>query len=248
MGITVNEYEITDDAIAAELPHHQNEASPLDASVRELILRKVLLDRAVELGISADTPEDTIDALLKQEVKTPEPDEEACRRYYEANRQKFTHGELIEASHILFQVTETVPLELLRETAASILGVLRETPEAFEQLARQYSNCPSGAVGGNLGQIGRGVTVPEFEDVLFRLPENTLNDRLVESRFGLHIIKSGRKAEGHTRPFEEVRQPIAEYLSHSAYSRALHQYLQIQVGQADISGYNMNGATSPLVQ
>lgn len=248
MGITVNDYEITDDAIAAELPLHQNAANPLDATVQELILRHILLKRAAELGIEEATPQETMDAMFQREVHTPEPAEEACRRYYQANQQTFTHGELVEASHILFQVTESVPLELLRETATSILDVLKETPETFESLARQYSNCASGALGGNIGQLGRGDTVPEFEDVLFRLPADTLCERLVETRFGLHIIKSGRKVEGHVRPFEEVRQNIADFLSHSSYWRALHQYLQIRVGEADIQGYAMNGASSPLVQ
>ena len=33
----------------------------------------------------------------------------------------------------------------------------------------ELSNCPSGQQDGNLGQIGRGETVPEFEHALFRL-------------------------------------------------------------------------------
>ncbi len=40
-------------------------------------------------------------ALLEQEVVTPEPDEAACRRYYEQNRRRFRSHPIYAAAHIL---------------------------------------------------------------------------------------------------------------------------------------------------
>ena len=40
-------------------------------------------------------------ALIEREVVTPEPDEAACLRFYERNRQRFRSGDLYEAAHIL---------------------------------------------------------------------------------------------------------------------------------------------------
>jgi peptidyl-prolyl cis-trans isomerase C len=46
MSISVNEVEITDDAVERELPHHENSPSPVKAAVEALVLREVLLQAA----------------------------------------------------------------------------------------------------------------------------------------------------------------------------------------------------------
>lgn len=248
MGISVNGVEIDDRQIEQELPHHAQATNPLKQSVHELVLRTLLLQEAASLGIEGGGEDERIEALLAREVRVPPADDEACLQYYRGHPQRYTHGEMVEARHILFQVTPTVPLEMLRETAEGILAALKEQPERFDELARTYSNCPSGAVGGSLGQLGRGQCVPEFEKFLFRLPAGELPERPVETRFGLHIVQVVRRIEGRLLPFEAVRREIADYLTTAAWQRGLHQYLQILVGRADIAGITLDGADSPLVQ
>src|SRR5574343_736448 len=187
MGISVNGVEVEDREIEAELVHHQQAANPVQSAVHEVILRRVLLQEAAALGIKAEDEDDRIEALFAQEVKVPLADEDACLRYYMSQPERFRSGDLVEARHILFQVTPSAPLDMLRQTAELILAELQARPERFEELAGQDSNCPSGAIGGNLGQLGRGACVPEFEDLLFRLQEGELAGRLLETRFGLHI-------------------------------------------------------------
>ncbi|MCG2585948.1 peptidylprolyl isomerase [Massilia sp. TS11] len=248
MGIAVNGRDITDEAVQAELVHHAEADNPLKQSVHELVLRALLDDEARRLGIPGDSSEARIAALFAQEVKVPEVDESACQRYYAAQRARFSVGELAEVRHILFQVTPSVPLELLRETGQAVLDALQADPSQFETLARQYSNCPSGAVGGSLGQIGRGQTVPEFESLVFRLKEGELHGRLLETRFGLHIVQVQRRVDGMQLPYESVRERIAAELSEASWRRAIHQYLHLLAGQAQIDGIDLAAADSPLVQ
>lgn len=248
MGITVNGVEITDRAIEAELPHHQRAQNPLKQSVNELVLRTVLLQEADRLGIAGEDDDTRIETLFTQEVRVPEANEEACRNFYRNRPEMFSSGEIVEARHILFQVTPTVSLEFLRTTAESILAELQEHPERFAELAKMYSNCPSGTVGGNLGQLTRGQTVPEFESFVFRLAEGEMGSRLLETRFGLHIVQVMRRVEGKLAPYEAVREEIAENLTLAAWQRGVHQYMQILVGRAKIEGITLEGAESPLVQ
>lgn len=248
MGISVNGVEITDAEIEQEIRHHQQAENPLKQSVHELVLRKVLLQEAERLGIAGEDDDARVEALLAQEVKVPEADEAACETYYRHHPELFTQGEMIEARHILFQVTPTVPLDLLRETGEAVLGELQQHPERFAELAAQYSNCPSGQVGGSLGQLTRGQTVPEFEKFAFRLAAGEMGARLLETRFGLHIVQVLRRIEGRLLPFEAVRSQIAEKLSLQSWQRGVHQYLQILVGRADIQGVTLDGAQTPLVQ
>lgn len=250
MGLSVNGVDIDDAAIERELAHHQHAANPLEQSVHEVVLRTLLLQEADRLGLCmlGEDEDECIEALLASEVKVPQADDAACVRYYKANPQQFTSGELVEARHILFQVTPNTPLELLRETAESVLAALTAAPERFDELARQYSNCPSGAVGGSLGQLARGQCVPEFDAVVFRLEQGQLAERPVETRFGLHIVQVQRRVAGRLLPFEAVRERIADYLATAAWQRGVHQYLQLLVGRADVQGVTLEGATTPLVQ
>ena len=248
MGLAVNGVDIDDRQIEQELPHHQDAANPLKQAVHEVVLRTVLLQEADRLGIAGSDDDARIEALLTQEVNVPQADEAACLTYYRNHPDKFTRGAMVEARHILFQVTPTVPLDLVRQTADGILAALQAAPERFGELAAQYSNCPSSAVGGSLGQLNRGDCVPEFDDVLFRLGENEFAPRPIETRFGLHIVQVLRRLDGSLLPFELVKSQIAAWLATAALQRGIHQYLQILVGRARIEGVVLDGADSPLVQ
>ena len=248
MAISVNGVEIDDIAIERELQHHQDADNPLKRAVHELVLRTVLLQQADILGIAAGGEDQRIEALLALQVKVPKADDAACQTWYRNNAARYTNGELVEARHILFQVTPAASLELLRATAEAVLEELKLHPDRFAELAGEYSNCSSGKVGGSLGQLSRGQAVPEFEALVFRLEEGELAGRLLETRFGLHIVQALRKVEGKLLPFEAVKSEIAAYLDRQSSQRAIHQYLHILVGQADIEGMVMEGADSPLVQ
>jgi peptidyl-prolyl cis-trans isomerase SurA len=60
--------------------------------------------------------------------------------------------------------------------------------EAFEDLAKQYSDDPSGANGGDLGTFSRGAMVPEFEEAAFALNPGETSG-VVTTRFGFHLIQ-----------------------------------------------------------
>ena len=251
MSIKVNGIEITDDDVVQELPHHESAPNPTQAAAEALVLRQVLLDASRQAGLlPANTSEvdAAIERLLAQEVKAPTPTEAECRRYYAQHPERFRSGDLVEASHILFQITETTPLDALRAKAQEILRQVLADPTCFAQCARDFSNCPSGEMGGNLGQLNRGQSVPEFERALFALPSETTANYLVETRFGLHIVRVDRKVEGEQLPFELVKDSIARFLTDYAESKATRQYLELLVGQADIQGIELHGAASALVQ
>ncbi len=248
MAIVINGYEIEDAEVERELPLHQDAANPLKRAVTTLALRRILLDEAARLGLPAASEEAAIEALLAAEVQVPEPDEASCLRHYQQYPQRFTVGELVEVDHILFQITERVPLEALRELAEHTLQELLAEPARFAELARTLSNCPSGEVGGNLGQLSRGDTVPEFERVVFAMNPGEILPRLLETRFGLHIVRVARRIEGHVLPFERVQAHIGEALQAASRDAAWRQYLQLLVGRAKIEGITLEGADSPLVQ
>ncbi len=248
MGISVNGVDIDDAQVEQELAHHQSAGNPLKQAVHELVLRRLLLDEARRLGLAAASDDELVEALFAQEIKVPLADDEACRTFYAQRPQLFRSGALVEARHILFQVTREAPLELLRTTAQAVLDALKAAPERFAELAGQYSNCPSGALGGSLGQISPGQSVPEFDALVFRLEQGELAGRLLETRFGYHIVQVLRRIEGQPIAYEAVQAQIADRLARAAWQRAVHQYLHLLVGRATIAGVELEGTDSPLVQ
>jgi len=225
-----------------------------DATGELSAARELLRQRAVALGIldGASTDEaaveQAIEELLEREVVTPAPTDEECRRYYAAHRLEFVSGDLVHARHILFQVTPSVNIVEIRARAEQTLNGLLREPERFAAVAREMSNCPSGQHGGNLGQIGRGDTVPEFEKALFGLGPTGLLPGLVKTRHGFHIVAVDQRILGNRLPFEAVRDEIAERLSAAVEETALRQYISVLAGKADIQGVDLKGTKIPLVQ
>ncbi len=86
--------------------------------------------------------------------------------------------------------TEVHALHILTRTKNQSKAVIMRVNngESFKQLARQFSNCPSGKVGGDLGWFGRGQMVPEFEKAAFETPIGEMSDP-IQTEFGWHVIK-----------------------------------------------------------
>lgn len=82
------------------------------------------------------------------------------------------------ARHILVD-SEEICLELKKEI---------EDGTDFAEVAKENSSCPSGASGGDLGEFGPGMMVPEFDAVVFSAPINTVQGP-VKTQFGYHLLE-----------------------------------------------------------
>lgn len=223
-------------------------ATPELAAVRELLRQRAVALGLLAQNVDADAESAAIEALLEREVTTPEPGEAECRRYYDAHPDSFRSGDLVFVRHVLFQITPGSPVTLVREQAEQTLAQLLETPEDFATCALTLSNCPSGRQGGNLGQIGRGETVPEFEQALFADGTLGVLPQLVKTRFGFHIVAVDRRLAGGRLPFEAVRERVAHALAERVQRVAISQYVRLLAGRADVRGVKLGVAESPLLQ
>ncbi len=223
--------------------------TPQLAAVHELLRQRACELGHLEAGAGDADTERAIERTLAEEVPVPEPTDAECERWYQANKQRFRSGDLVCARHILFQVTPGTPVPAIRSIAESMLQELQANPHLFGDRAREHSNCPSGAQGGNLGQLQRGETVPEFEKAIFGDATSIgILPRLVTTRHGFHIIAVDRRIEGKQVPFELVREEVAAELRRRSEARALSQYVRVLAGRAEIEGVELDAAASPLVQ
>ena len=58
----------------------------------------------------------------------------------------------------------------------------------FAALAQAHSSCPSGRDGGDLGEFGPGMMVPEFDAVVFSAPVGAVQGP-VKTQFGYHLLE-----------------------------------------------------------
>jgi len=260
--ISVNGKVIPREVIAREVQNHPAGKPILawQAAARALVVRELLLQESARLGIEAEPLSDAegrsetneeaaMRALIEQEVVTPEPNEAACLRFYEQNRQRFRSGDLYEAAHILIasRPDDVAARAEARLAAENILAAVRSDPALFAEFARGHSACKTSAQdGGQLGQLTRGQTVAEFEAALERMRPGEF--AIAETRYGFHVIRLDQHAPGHVLPFEFARDRIADYLAASVEHRALAQYVSVLAGKAEISGVTLAAASSPLLQ
>lgn len=242
---------------------------PDTSTLRELAYTELLRQQAVHAGLLpphcgpdalsapelGDAERKVIEAMVDAEVHAPQPSKDEGRRYYEAHKPQFVVGQALHVRHILFAVTPGVNVQALTVHAERALLELSHKgvhADRFAQLAGELSNCPSSAQGGDLGWIGPDDCAPELATELFHLQHaqtsTGVHPRLFHTRFGFHIIDVLERRSGRQPDYEEVRERIAALLTMQSRARALHQYMSLLVGQAQVEGIDLEGADSPLVQ
>ena len=136
--------------------------------------------------------------------------DDEVRQYYDASLSQYQTTGQVRASHILLRV-EGDDDEAVAARAAELAAAARGGAD-FAELARQHSQDETNAAnGGDLGSVGRGRMVPEFENAAFALAEGEISDP-VRSPFGYHVIHVTEKQEEVTQPFAEVRGAIENVL------------------------------------
>lgn len=238
---------ISEAEIAREMQHHRAprpEQSRADAA-RALVVRELLRLEIDRLGLAqqaqpegAETHEEAaIRVLIEREIDTPEPSEDDCRRYYEANRERMHAPDRARVRHLLLAAApaDGYARNKARELGEQLIDVLKLEPGRLAELARAHSACPSREQGGELGWIEPGETVPEFERQVFRLKPG-LAGLTVESRYGHHVVWVDELRRGEALSFEDCRARIAAYLETQVRQNALHQYLNILAERYEVRG------------
>lgn len=242
--IRVNGEVIAEQDLAAELQYHAHSDfnQVVQKAGQSLVIRQLLLQELAKKGVvlSSEKEESEIQALLDENVQTEQPSEQDCLRYFENNQDKFLTTPLIEVDHILLGADpKDLPCrEVAKNKAKAIIEQLKGDPFLFASLAKEYSACPSKEMGGNLGQLSKGQTVPEFEKPVFAMKAG-LSDAPVETRYGFHVVFVRHKIDGKPMEYSMVAEKVRQYLAHRQHNLALQRYLFDLVGNAEIEGISV---------
>jgi len=132
------------------------------------------------------------------------------QKYYDDHKSDFEKPEQVQARHILLKLDESADDEqkaAVRKQAEELLAKAKAGDDFAELATANSQDEGSAPKGGDLGSFGRGMMVPPFEEAAFALAPGQISD-IVESAFGLHIIKVEGKTEARTQSLDEVRADI----------------------------------------
>jgi peptidyl-prolyl cis-trans isomerase D len=173
--------------------------------------------------------------------------------YYDQHRDDYRVAEQVKVSHILIKTpapgadgkVDEKALEAARQKAEDILKQLKSGAK-FDELAKKYSEDPgSGKQGGELGWIGRGRTVPEFEKAAFSLPKGQTSE-LVKSSYGFHIIHVEDKQDAHLKTLDEVKAQIEPLVKQQKAGKLADDEANALLAQARSGGIDKAAAAKGL--
>lgn len=179
--------------------------------------------------------------------KTAPVSEEELKKAYEAAGTKYRIPEQRRASHILIKLApdaDQATRAAAHKKAEKILAEVKAAPEHFAELAKKYSeDTGSAAKGGDLGLFGRGMMVKSFEDAAFALKAGETSG-IVETEFGLHIIRVTEIRPPRARPLAEVRKELTAALQREKGKRRFAEAAESFANQV----YEQADALKPVAE
>ncbi|MEH6826213.1 MAG: peptidylprolyl isomerase [Motiliproteus sp.] len=168
------------------------EASFTQDLIQRLSVQRLINDEIVSKVKVAD-----------QEVKT----------FYAANTERFKRPEQFHIRHILISPANDGGEEARAQARATLANIHAEIQAGgdFAELAKQHSQDPAAAKGGDLGFVSRGQLVPAFEAAALALTEGQVSGP-VETPYGYHLIKLEQQRPAEALPEQEALSMIEQRL------------------------------------
>ncbi|HSW40471.1 MAG TPA: peptidylprolyl isomerase [Acidobacteriota bacterium] len=187
----------------------------------EVFERHMLVSSTVSLYIAGTVRKGV--TVTQQEIE----------EYYKQRIDQFAHPEIVRASHILlsFGATdeENAGVKRLAEELLAKVG----KGEDFAQLAARHSADESSSLGGDLGYIARDDGEPAFTEALFAMQVG--ESRIVQSRFGLHVVKVTSKKNEGVMTLDDVKAELTEFIKDEKVQQELDRLLMEMVKTAKIT-------------
>jgi peptidyl-prolyl cis-trans isomerase C len=180
-------------------------------SIKEQIKKRLLIQQFIENQFA-------------QKVAVSEKE---MREYYNTHPDFFKQPEQIRASHILIKVDQNWDKPRKDEARKKIETIQKRLKKGddFAQLAKEFSQCPSSANGGDLGYFSRGQMVKPFEEVAFKMKAGEVSN-IVETPFGYHLIKVTDRKPATQLSFNEIKEKIAQFLKMNKVQKEVSLYLE----------------------
>ncbi|MFQ5667541.1 MAG: peptidylprolyl isomerase [Candidatus Binatia bacterium] len=194
---------LTDDQLAEALKAQGLTLETYRRQVREEIQKAQLIEREIRGKVNV-TPEEV-------------------QRYYKAHLADYSTPGRLQVAHILFRLDPDAPAATVAAVTAKAQAVRARIARGadFAEMAKQYSQDPSGKNGGDLGWFKQGELLDDLEAVANKLDVGAVSEP-VRTAVGLHIIK----LEAREAPAHEDLATLADAIKQKLYNAALEERFQ----------------------
>ena len=238
-NITVSDKEVDQElAKLKEQVGDQARSSGQDVSNQEAYEQALKQNNITEDQLREDIRENLpVQKVQERVAGDAEPSDEEIQKYYEQNKEaQFTTPAQRCVRHILFTKDQ-------KEKAEDVKQQLEDDGD-FAELAKENSEDPGSAEnGGDLGCLGKGETVPEFEQAAFGAEQGEIVGP-VQTEFGYHVLQITDAKPEQTRPLEEVESQIRSQLATEKQSEAFSRWIEEQQKERNVKylkGYEPPG-------
>jgi len=242
---TVGEEKITEkevneiiEGMPANLKTYYKSEQGINLLVNDLAVKKMLKQEAKKEDIDkTDSYKKKLktykeDLLVKELVEQKinekiEITNEELQAEYEKRKEAFKAPERVLGSHILIKISPDADKEAKAELKKSAKKILEEaTPENFAELAKKHSQDSNAKNGGNLGWFDKKALIKEFSDVAFKAKKGKVHPKLIESKFGYHILLVQDKKDAGYYTIEEVQPTLVNNLNRAKKAQETNKYIE----------------------
>ncbi len=182
---------------------------------------------------------------------------EELKKFYDEHQKELNRPETVVLSEILISTqpkpakegetpAELSPAEIeaARKKADEALAAIKKG-DKFEDVAKKYSDGPTAAQGGDLGEFKRGMLAKQLEDLTFAMKKDDVSD-VIQTKQGFVILKVAEHFQAGIPPLKDVEPNIQEAIYYQKLQPALREYLTKLREEAFIDikqGYVDSGAS-----
>jgi len=172
--------------------------------------------------------------VVVADIKVPE---EEMKSYYKEHEKDFLLSETVKARHIFIQLpfkSTEAEKTAARKKAEEILARLKKGEDFAKVASESSDDADTAKKGGDLGFLTPGKTnSEEFEKTAFALKSGETSE-IVQTPFGLHIIKADEKSEKRTASFEEAKAYITELLRKEHENRKAGEFVEKTIKESGL--------------
>ena len=179
-------------------------------------------------------------AKVRAEVQVSHQELEA---YYDQHRDEYRVPEQVNVRQILIKTplagadgkVDAKGVEDARKKGEQALQQLKAGTK-FEDVAKKYSDDPSGKTGGSIGWVRRGgFPVPEVDKAAFSLAKGANSD-LINAGYAFVILHVDDKQDAHAKTLDEVKDQVEPAIKAQKASQAADAEATALLSQARSGG------------
>jgi parvulin-like peptidyl-prolyl isomerase len=228
-GITVSDEQVDKEIqVIKQQVGEQARSQGQDLSDQEAFEQALEQNNISEDELRQDIRENLpIQQVQERVAGDAEPSQEEVQNFYDENKAaQFTQPAQRCTRHILFNKDQ-------QQKAEDVKAQLQDGAD-FAELARENSQDPGSAEqGGDLGCVGKGETVPPFEEAAFSAEQGEIVGP-VETEFGYHLIEVTEIREEQTQPLSEVEGQIIDQLAATQQEEEFTAWIEEQKKQRNV--------------